>query len=154
MDSVTMMLREGFEGRNQSLAPLMLLAGLNQLATAEFLQVNVRTLHRWETTGRPDPTASKLLAVMAGFLPWPDWVGWEMHTGCLFAPGQHRRGMDASRIENMIIINELNDTLKRDNERLQAELDQARQRPKAAVLQLVKKTGHSSLVSRHYQHLS
>ncbi|TCT23861.1 hypothetical protein [Thiobaca trueperi] len=43
--------------------------------------------------GNPDPTALRLLAILAGFVPWSGWHGWEVHNGYLFPPGYVRGGI-------------------------------------------------------------
>ena len=52
-----------------------------------------RTYRRWLATGNPSPTAVRLLAVLAGFVPWAGWDGWEVHNGSLFPPGYTKGGI-------------------------------------------------------------
>lgn len=40
----------------------------------------------------PNPAAVRLLSIFAGYLPWPEWYGWEIHKQHLFPPGIARRG--------------------------------------------------------------
>ncbi len=44
-------------------------------ATAEACLVSVRTVWRWLHTNTPDPMAVRLLAILAGYVPW---VGWDL----------------------------------------------------------------------------
>ena len=138
MRSISQILADGYDTTNTSLKPLMMLAKMDIHQTAEFLHVSKKTLYRWEQTGRPDPTASKLMAIRAGFVPWENWRGWEMHAGRLFAPGQLRHGLTASMIEGMVIVRQYKDTLEAENKKLRAEIDEIRGRQKAPVLRLVK----------------
>jgi hypothetical protein len=55
--------------------------------------VSERTYRRWLVSGQPDPTAVRLLAILAGYVPWDGWDGWEVHNGSLFPPGESRGGI-------------------------------------------------------------
>jgi hypothetical protein len=35
----------------------------------------------------------RLLAILAGFVPWDGWHGWELDNGLLFPPGYRRHGI-------------------------------------------------------------
>ncbi|NEV64679.1 hypothetical protein [Thiorhodococcus minor] len=35
----------------------------------------------------------RLLAILAGFVPWVGWDDWEVHNGLLFPPGYRRGGI-------------------------------------------------------------
>ncbi len=140
MQAISEILRQGFETQNVStLKPLMQLARLDYAETADLLQVSIETLRRWERTGRPNPTATRLLAILAGYVPWKGWRGWEVHQSALFAPGQTRRGMTPSIIESMTFQIQLREILEIKNRELKAELDALkRHKPRAPVLRLVK----------------
>lgn len=87
------MLAEGYAANLTTLEALQqrLSFSVNQAAAA--LLVSPRTYRRWLSTGKPDPTAVRLLAILAGFLPWAGWFGWEMHRGYLFPPGFQHGGL-------------------------------------------------------------
>ena len=138
MDSVSQILRQGFKSENVTLKQLMLLAKMDRQQTVDFLQISLPTFHRWERSGHPDPTASKLMAIMAGYLPWANWSGWEIHGVHLFAPGQSSSGVTSPQIENMAIMFQHRDSLQEENQKLQEQLDQYRQKEKAPVLTLVR----------------
>ncbi len=138
MQSVTQILREGFECQNGSLRPLMLLAGLSLSQTLDLLQISKVTFYRWERIQQPDPVASKLLSIYAGYLPWPAWRGWEMHRNRLFRPGQERHGLSTSEIENLVLAYQYRDLLIEENQKLQDQLDEYRSRERAPVFHLVK----------------
>ena len=55
--------------------------------------MSVRTYRRWLQHGNPSPTAVRLLAILAGFVPWAGWFGWEVHNGSLFPPGYRKGGI-------------------------------------------------------------
>ena len=59
---------------------------------ARFCLVSAETFRRWRCDRTPNRTALRLLAIRAGYLPWPEWRGWELHGGCLFPPGISRGG--------------------------------------------------------------
>ena len=66
---------------------------LSNAETAALLCVSERTYRRWLVSGQPDPTAVRLLAILAGYVPWEGWDGWEVHNGYLFPPGYSRGGI-------------------------------------------------------------
>ena len=53
----------------------------------------MRTYRRWRVSGKPPVGAVRLLAILAGFVPWDGWDGWEVHQGFLFPPGYRRGGV-------------------------------------------------------------
>lgn len=87
------MLAEGFAANLAALKALQRRARLSTAEAAQALCVSPRTYRRWLATGKPDPTAVRLLAILAGFVPWPGWEDWEVHNGYLFPPGYHRGGI-------------------------------------------------------------
>lgn len=145
MNSISQILRDAYRGQNVSLHQVLLIAGLSLSDTLSLLGVSKRTFNRWEASGSPDPLASRLLAILAGYVPWDGWQGWEVHGDCLFAPGQSRRGISPSALENLSILLQhresliqQNDALQEEIHQLRTELDQVAGKPKAQVLQLVK----------------
>ena len=69
---------------------------LTDQQAADACLVSLRTYRRWCATGNPDPTALRLLAILAGFVPWSGWHGWEVHNGYLFPPGYTSGGIPPS----------------------------------------------------------
>ena len=138
MYSLSQMLIQAYDTQNVSIRSLMLLARMDLDQAAEALHVSPESIRRWERTGRPNPTASKLMAIYAGYVPWKKWKGWEVHNGLLFAPGQNRYGLTGNMIQNMIILREYNDTLESENHRLLAELENLQTRQRAPILRLVR----------------
>lgn len=94
----TELLRAGFLTRSVNIRTLQLLAGLSTPEAADFCRVPFHTFRRWRTSRPPNPTAVRLMAIRAGYLPWPGWDGWEMHEGLLFPPGMDRHGIAPAQI--------------------------------------------------------
>ncbi len=81
-----------------------------------------RTYRRWLQTGEPSPTAVRLLAILAGFVPWPGWDGWEMHGGSLFPPGYRRGGITPGDFFALAFYRQQVTEQRRRIEALEAEL--------------------------------
>jgi hypothetical protein len=86
-------LSEGFAANLTTLRALQQRLMLSNAETAAMLCVSERTYRRWLVSGQPDPTAVRLLAILAGYVPWEGWDGWEVHNGYLFPPGYTRGGI-------------------------------------------------------------
>ncbi len=52
-----------------------------------------RTYRGWLADGKAAPAAVRLLAILAGFVPWDAWSGWEFERGLLFPPGYSKHGI-------------------------------------------------------------
>ena len=100
---------------------------------ADYCMVSPETVRRWIRTRKPNPTALKLLAIKAGYLPWKSWEDWEMHNGYLFPPGYTRHGILPGQITHAVFVHQLNLELKRQNRMLRQELEKLRSRPKAKL---------------------
>lgn len=109
--ATTELLRAGFVTKSVSLRSLQLLAGLSTAEAADFCRVPFHTYRRWRTSRTPNPTAVRLLAIRAGYLPWPGWEGWEMHEGLLFPPGYQRHGIAPGEITALPFLLQLARTL-------------------------------------------
>ncbi|MCF1183539.1 helix-turn-helix domain-containing protein [Marichromatium gracile] len=90
---------------------------------AQACCVSERTYRRWLQTGRPNPAALRLLAILAGFMPWDDWQGWEIHRGYLFPPGYRRHGIRPGQFFAIVFYRQQIDTLRRTNAKLQTRID-------------------------------
>jgi len=66
--------------------------------------VSERTYRRWLATGQPNPTAVRLLAILAGYVPWDGWAGWEVHGGLLFPPGYRRHGVTPGDFFSLVFL--------------------------------------------------
>ena len=93
MRDTTTILQEGFKGNLTTLRELQLVAGLSTEDAARVCMVPKNTYRRWRGDRTPNPTALRLLSIMAGYVPWHGWDGWEMHNGVLFPPGYSRNGI-------------------------------------------------------------
>lgn len=98
MTAASEILRDGFAGDLTTLRNLQLLCRFSLEDAAEFCGVSVHTFRRWRCDRSPPLAAVRLLAIRAGFLPWPEWDGWEMHSGLLFPPGWARHGFAPGEI--------------------------------------------------------
>jgi len=89
----TALLQDGYLGNLPTLRELQLFAGLGTKHAAAACLVSPETFRRWRSDRRPNPTATRLLAILAGYVPWRGWAGWEVHNGLLFPPGYSRHGI-------------------------------------------------------------
>ena len=101
----------------------------------------------WRCEGNPNPGAVRLLAVLAGFVPWDGWQGWEVHKGYLFPPGYSTGGILPGEFHALVFLRQLVTAYRQDNQRLRALLDEAearlaqRQADPGAALHLVQAAG-------------
>lgn len=86
------LLADGYAGNLTTLRWLQLACGFTTEDAARFCLVSPETFRRWRSDRSPNPTAVRLLAIRAGYMPWPAWRGWQIHDGCLFPPGFERGG--------------------------------------------------------------
>ena len=119
-------LYRAFRGDLSTLPPLQQRCRFNDVEAARACLVTRETYQRWIRTGKPSPTAVKLLAVLAGYVPWDGWYGWEVHRGYLFPPGFTRHGVTPGHIQSMIFSLQLAETLKKTNRELKEELEALR----------------------------
>ncbi len=73
--------------------PLLRRLRLTPAAVAHLCGVSPRTLRRWLQTGDAHPSTLRLLAILAGYVPWAGWQDWEVDNGYLFPPGFRRGGI-------------------------------------------------------------
>ncbi len=90
------------------------IAGYSDQDAARKLLVPLATYRRWRSDRRPNPTAVRLLAIQAGYVPWAGWHGWEVHEGLLFPPGS-RHGLEASQVEALLFLLALTREQRRKN---------------------------------------
>lgn len=91
-------LRDGYLGDLTTLRVLQLLCGFTLEDAARYCGVSRHTYRRWRRDRPPSVCAVRLLAIRAGYLPWPEWSGWEMHSGLLFPPGMTRGGISPGEV--------------------------------------------------------
>lgn len=87
------LLQDAFLGDLTTLRLLQRRCRFTDRQAADFCLVALDTYRRWGRDRSPSPTAVRLLAIRAGFVPWPGWEGWEVDNGRLFAPGYSRGGL-------------------------------------------------------------
>jgi hypothetical protein len=93
VEAVTVLLQQGYWGNLTALGALQSVLGMSNAQAAAACLVSPHTYRRWRTDRTPNPTAIRLLSIMAGYLPWSGWSDWEMHRGFLFPPGYVRHGL-------------------------------------------------------------
>ncbi len=106
---------------------------------ASFLGVSQETFRRWRTDRKPNQAAVKLMAVMAGYVPWFGWEDWEVHDGHLFPPGYTRHGFTPGDIFSITFLRQSAQEYRRKAENIEQQInDLLRDRPAAPVLKMVK----------------
>ncbi len=108
-------------GNLPTLPSLQLLCGFSNQEAAHFCFVSPETYRRWLHDRPANPTAIRLLAIRAGFLPWPQWRGWEIHEGFLFPPGVSRNGLAPGHINGLPYWRELVRHYQRQDRERQAD---------------------------------
>ena len=63
-----------------------------------------------------------MLAILAGYLPWDGWQGWEMHRGCLFPPGFSKGGISPGDFHALIFWRQQVSEYRRQNQTLEARV--------------------------------
>jgi hypothetical protein len=116
------LLGAGFAANLTALRALQQRARLSDAAAADSLCVSLRTYRRWLQHGNPSPTAVRLLAILAGFVPWAGWEGWEVHQGALFPPGYQRGGIVPGEFYALVFYRQLVTEQRRKISALEAEL--------------------------------
>ncbi|EXJ14277.1 hypothetical protein [Imhoffiella purpurea] len=112
------LLYEGFLANPGTLRALQQLCGFSDEQAASACLVSLRTYRRWRSTGKPDPTALRLLAILAGFIPWTGWDDWEMHRGYLFPPGFSRHGITPGQVQAVVFYRQQASEYRRRNAEL------------------------------------
>ena len=127
---------EGFAANPTTLGALQLACRFTDEDAAAACCVSLRTWRRWRATGQPDPTAVRLLAILAGFVPWVGWDGWEVHNGLLFPPGYSRGGIPPGEFFALVFYRQQVSEYQRLNAQLRAKLAalEAQQTPSAPAV--------------------
>ena len=124
------LLAEGFAANLSALKPLQQWLGLSSAEVAALCGVSLRTYRRWLSGGNPPAAALRLLAILAGFVPWDGWDGWEVHRGCLFPPGYTRGGIAPGEFFALVFWRQL----VTEYQRRHAQRELAFEREKVAAL--------------------
>lgn len=91
-------LAEAWLGDLTTLVELQLRCRLTDAKAAALCGVSPETYRRWRTDRPPNLAAVRLLAILAGYVPWPGWQDWEVHNGHLFPPGYTWHGITPGQI--------------------------------------------------------
>ena len=140
-------LAEGFAANPTTLRELQRRCGFSNAQAADACGVAPRTYRRWRCEGNPNPGAVRLLAVLAGYVPWDGWQGWEADHGFLFPPGFSKGGILPGEFQALVFVRQLVSSYRQDNQRLRAQLAEAEallgERPgrPGAALHLVQAAG-------------
>lgn len=129
-------LSEGFAANPTTLRDLQARCGYSNLQAAEACGVSLRTYRRWRSEGNPAPGAVRLLAVLAGYVPWDGWQGWEVHQGYLFPPGFSRGGILPGEFHALVFLRQLVTAYRQDSQGLRAQLAEAEARLAEAEVRL------------------
>lgn len=115
MSEIDHLLQEGFQGNVTTLRTLQLLCRFSLEDAAAFCLVSPETFRRWRTDRSPSPLACKLLAIRAGYLPWPEWRDWRMTAGVLMPPSWNGRGVSAGEVAALPYVHQLLAELQRQS---------------------------------------
>lgn len=115
-------LSEGFAANPTTFRDLQARCGFSNAQAADACGVALRTYRRWLSEGNPNPGAVRLLAILAGYVPWDGWQGWEVHRGFLFPPGFSKGGILPGEFHALVFLRQLVTAYREDNQRLRARL--------------------------------
>ena len=107
MNEIEYLLREGFAGNVTTLRVMQLLSGLSLEDAARWCLVSPQTFRRWRTDRPANAMACKLLAIRAGYMPWPEWDGWHCRSGLLLPPNWTGRGLSAGEVMAIPFLHQL-----------------------------------------------
>lgn len=132
MPAVSDMLRDGYlvdlTNAQRALRELQIVAGYSDRDAARKLLVSYHTYRRWRHDRTPNPTAVRLLAIQAGYVPWVGWHGWEVHDGLLFPPGS-RHGFAPAQVESLPFLLALTRDMRRKSAPARSETEQPAKTP-------------------------
>jgi hypothetical protein len=121
-DSSDDLLARGFAADPATLGALQITCRFTDDEAASACFVSVDVWRRWKTDGDPNPAAVRLLAILAGFVPWIGWDGWEVHNGYLFPPGYRRGGIPPHEFFALVFYRQQVTEYQRLNARLKSKL--------------------------------
>lgn len=115
-------LAEGFAANPSTLSALQQYCRFSNEQAAAACGVSPRTYRRWRSVGNPPAGALRLLAVLAGYLPWDGWHGWEVHNGYLFPPGYRRGGILPGEFLALVFNRQQVSHYQQENSKLKARV--------------------------------
>lgn len=116
------LLAEGFAANLSALKALQQRCKLSNAEAAALCGVTLRTYRRWRSEGNPPASAVRLLAVLAGYVPWEGWSGWEVDRGYLFPPGFSRHGILPGEFFALVFTRQQVGAYRQENAKLKARL--------------------------------
>jgi len=132
------LLTQGYLGNMRVLPEWQRRLQITNQRAAQICGVSPATYYRWKHDRKPNLAAVKLLAILAGYVPWPGWENWEMDNGYLFPPGFSKNGISPGDWHALVFQYQLVSELRRKNQELEAQLQDALcERPAASILRLV-----------------
>jgi hypothetical protein len=133
-------LYSGFMGNLTTLRASQHRCRMTDKQAASFLGVSPETYRRWRTDRKPNLAAVKLMAVMAGYVPWSGWEDWEVHGGRLFPPGYTKHGFTPGDLFSITFLRQSVQAYRLRVEDLEAKIQVfQRDKPAAPVLSLLTK---------------
>lgn len=127
MRDVSESLALGYAGKLPNPKELRRLCRFTPEEAAAACLVSPETYRRWERDRPSNRTAVRLLAILAGYVPWPGWEAWEVHRSLLFPPGYKTRGIGPGHIYSYPFERQLLSELRREVAALRARLEVALQ---------------------------
>ncbi len=115
-------LTQGYLGNLTVLRALQARCRFTDAQAARACCVAPETYRRWGSDRHPNPTGVRLLAILAGYVPWPGWEGWEADNGCLFPPGYTRHGFAPGDVFAMTFERQISAELRRRLRALESQV--------------------------------
>ncbi len=119
---------EGFQGNVNTLSHLQTLTGYTDNTVCELCGVSLSTYRRWKRNNNPNIASLRLLAVMAGYMPWDKWQGWEMHNGYMFPPGYSKNGIPPGEFFSFIFKNQYISSIEKRLKNQEKEITELKER--------------------------
>jgi hypothetical protein len=116
-------LQAAYLGDMTTLPDLQQLLGFTVGQSAQACFVSEATYRRWLADRRPSKSAVRIMAMLAGYLPWPGWDGWVMDGGYLFPPGFTKHGITPGQIHAHVFTQQLLTEYRRRHDELEKELE-------------------------------
>lgn len=111
-----------------TLRALQFRSRLSNQQAADLCGVSLRTYRRWLSTRKANAGAVRLLAILAGYVPWDGWQGWEVHQGLLFPPGYSKNGIAPGEFLALPFYRQSVSAYRERVQQLEAELSRLKNR--------------------------
>jgi DNA-binding transcriptional regulator YiaG len=130
-------LEEAYLGNLTTLPDLQFRCRYTNEKAAEVCGVSPETYRRWLADRKPNLAAVKLMSILAGYVPWSGWSGWEVHAGLMFPPGFTRYGIGPGEIQAVTFYRQQISALRERVELQEREIRELRQYRRGQGLQSV-----------------